>query len=100
MLQVLQCFHSAKIAVLRPGWKARTDQKARSRNSCYTHDRNIANKYRKDAVNFVISPAFFVYVITLIINRQCNLKPKERLIYLFKTIHYEVAYLTAVLQEA
>lgn len=77
-----------KIAVLWAGWKARTDQKAKGRNSCYTYDGNIANKCRKDAVNFGSSSAFFVYVITLIINRQCNLKPKERLIFLFKTIHY------------
>lgn len=54
-LQVLQCFHFAKIAVLSPGWKARTDQKAKGRNSCYARDGNIAHKYRKDAVNFVSS---------------------------------------------
>lgn len=36
----------------------------------------------------VSSSAFFVYVIALTINRQGNVKPEERLIYLFKTIRY------------
>lgn len=84
----LQALHSPKPALLRPGWKARTDQKGKGRNSCHIYDGNFVNKSRKDAGTSVSSSAFFVYVIALTINRQGNVKPEKRLIYLFKTIHY------------
>lgn len=83
------CKYSCSKARLESkNWKLCTDQNVKGRNSRYAYDGNIANKYRKDAVNVVSASAFFVYVIALITNRQCNLKPKERLIYSFKTIHY------------
>lgn len=50
----------ARTAVLRPGWKARTVQKAKGRKSSYSPEGNIATKYRKGTVNSVSSSAFFI----------------------------------------
>lgn len=72
-------------------------KKSKGRNLCHIYDGDFVNKCRKDAGTSVSSSASFVYVITLTIKRQGNVKPEERLIYLVKTIHYWVAHFTVVL---
>lgn len=76
--------------------KQELTKNSKDRNSCHIYEGNFVNKFRKCAGTSISSPAFFVYVITLTINRQGNVKHEERLIYLFETIHCWVTYFTVM----